>query len=83
MVHLEVKKVGRIPEGGGWRIHGRDSYQAKTVDRAKSAGAKHGYTIIEKAAPNPAGRHGALCSTLRNLARSNGFLLRGLLLAKR
>lgn len=25
MVHLDVKKVGRIPDGGGWRIHGRDS----------------------------------------------------------
>lgn len=25
MVHLDVKKVGRIPDGGGWRAHGRDS----------------------------------------------------------
>lgn len=23
MVHLDVKKVGRIPDGGGWRAHGR------------------------------------------------------------
>jgi transposase InsO family protein len=22
-VHLDVKKIGRIPEGGGWRAHGR------------------------------------------------------------
>src|SRR5699024_6028249 len=44
MVHLDVKKVGRIPDGGGWRTHGRDSDHAKTVDRAKSAGAKRGYT---------------------------------------
>lgn len=28
MVRLAVKKVGRIPDGGGWRIHGRDSDQA-------------------------------------------------------
>jgi transposase InsO family protein len=24
LVHLDVKKLGRIPDGGGWRIHGRD-----------------------------------------------------------
>ena len=23
MVHVDVKKLGRIPEGGGWRAHGR------------------------------------------------------------
>ena len=49
MVHLDVKKVGRIPDGGGWRIHGRDSDQAKTVGRAKSAGARRGYTYLHSA----------------------------------
>jgi len=49
MVHLDVKKVGRIPDGGGWRTHGRDSDQAKTVERAKSAGAKRGYTYLHSA----------------------------------
>ena len=23
LVHLDVKKLGRIPKGGGWRVHGR------------------------------------------------------------
>ncbi|MBT2675869.1 IS481 family transposase [Streptomyces sp. ISL-14] len=46
MVHLDVKKVGRIPDGGGWRIHGRDSDQAKVASRAKSAGAKRGYVYL-------------------------------------
>lgn len=23
MIHLDVKKLGRIPDGGGWRAHGR------------------------------------------------------------
>ena len=23
LVHIDVKKLGRIPEGGGWRVHGR------------------------------------------------------------
>jgi transposase InsO family protein len=24
LVHMDVKKLGRIPDGGGWRVHGRD-----------------------------------------------------------
>jgi transposase InsO family protein len=23
LVHVDVKKIGRIPDGGGWRVHGR------------------------------------------------------------
>jgi transposase InsO family protein len=46
MVHLDVKKVGRIPDGGGWRIHGRDSAQHRAVDRAKTAGARGGYVYL-------------------------------------
>lgn len=25
MIHIDVKKLGRIPVGGGWRLHGRDA----------------------------------------------------------
>lgn len=46
MVHTNVKKAGRIPNGGGWRIHGRGSDQAKTVDRAKTSDAKRGYVSL-------------------------------------
>ena len=24
LVHMDVKKIGKIPDGGGWRVHGRD-----------------------------------------------------------
>ena len=23
LIHVDVKKIGRVPEGGGWRVHGR------------------------------------------------------------
>lgn len=46
MAHLDVKKVGRIPDGGGWRVHGRDSDQKRAVDRTKTAGAKAGYVYL-------------------------------------
>jgi transposase InsO family protein len=51
MVHLDVKKVGRIPDGGGWRIHGRGSEAAKAVDRAKTKakGARAGYVYLHSA----------------------------------
>jgi transposase InsO family protein len=49
MVHLDVKKVGRIPDGGGWRIHGRGSAQAKAVNRTKTVGVKAGYVYLHSA----------------------------------
>ena len=29
LVHLDVKKLGRIPDGGGWRLHGRAATSAQ------------------------------------------------------
>jgi transposase InsO family protein len=46
MVHLDVKKVGRIPDGGGWRAHGRGSPGDQAAQRAKTAGAKAGYVYL-------------------------------------
>jgi len=46
MVHLDVKKVGRIPDGGGWRTHGRHSAQNRAAQRAKNAGARAGYVYL-------------------------------------
>jgi hypothetical protein len=49
MVHIDVKNVGRIPDGGGWRIHGRDSPQARAVERAKPRLPRTGYTYLHSA----------------------------------
>lgn len=35
MVHLDVKKIGRIPDGGGWRVHGRGSNADRQARRQK------------------------------------------------
>jgi transposase InsO family protein len=29
LVHLDVKKLGRIPDGGGWRVHGRAAVDSR------------------------------------------------------
>jgi transposase InsO family protein len=33
LVHVDIKKQGRIPDGGGWRIHGRDIRRGGRVKR--------------------------------------------------
>lgn len=33
LLHLDVKKLGRIPEGGGWRVHGRGQVKRGQVKR--------------------------------------------------
>jgi len=49
MIHVDVKKVGRIPDGGGWRAHGRGSAQHRAARRAKTAGARAGYPYLHSA----------------------------------
>jgi len=55
LIHVDIKKLGRIPDGGGWRVHGRGSSQdlrAKSV-REKAArsgaGGSRGYVYIHHA----------------------------------
>jgi transposase InsO family protein len=41
LVHMDVKKIGRIPDGGGWKAHGRPATRA-----AKAKAAKIGYDYV-------------------------------------
>ncbi|MBO1029331.1 IS481 family transposase [Micrococcus luteus] len=47
MVHLDVKKIGKIPDGGGWRTHGRDSEAGRASKRGP--GRRVGYTYLHSA----------------------------------
>ena len=55
LVHVDIKKLGRIPEGGGWRIYGRGSPQDNRAHvartRAHRAGApgSRGYVFLHHA----------------------------------
>ncbi|MFT4306879.1 MAG: IS481 family transposase [Microbacterium sp.] len=42
LVHVDIKKRGRIPDGGGWRAHGRGSTQARKTDVARGKAARAG-----------------------------------------
>jgi transposase InsO family protein len=35
LIHMDVKKVGRIPDGGGWRAHGREMGSTAASKRAR------------------------------------------------
>ncbi|QHN35583.1 IS481 family transposase [Gordonia pseudamarae] len=55
LVHVDIKKQGRIPDGGGWRAHGRGSAADRTAGvargRAARSGAPHsrGYRYLHHA----------------------------------
>lgn len=46
LIHIDVKKIGRIPEGGGWRVEGPD-----TIDhnRGWAKSAKLGFDFVHVA----------------------------------
>jgi transposase InsO family protein len=45
LVHVDIKKLGRIPRGGGWRVHGR----AARPNGGAAKRAKIGYAYIHSA----------------------------------
>ena len=45
MVHLDVKKIGKIPDGGGHRVHGRGT----DAHRASQRGPRPGYAYLHSA----------------------------------
>jgi transposase InsO family protein len=44
LVHVDVKKLGRIPDGGGWRVHGR---AAGTNDRKNRIGFDYVHAAVD------------------------------------
>ena len=42
LVHVDIKKLGRIPDGGGWRAFGRGSAQDRHAGRVRDRAAKSG-----------------------------------------
>ena len=41
LVHIDVKKLGRIPDGGGWRAHGRAATVSTQKQRARGMACVH------------------------------------------
>ena len=45
LVHVDIKKLGKIPPGGGWRVRGRDT----ATRSAKAKRAKIGFSFVHSA----------------------------------
>jgi transposase InsO family protein len=46
LVHMDVKKLGRIPDGGGWRAHGRAAGRTSR-DRAARIGYDYVHSLVD------------------------------------
>jgi transposase InsO family protein len=49
LLHVDVKKIGRLRDGGGWRAHGHDSAQRAHSRSEQAAGRRVGYEYIHAA----------------------------------
>lgn len=49
LVHVDIKKLGRLREGGGWRVHGRGSEIARRQHAALARGEKVGLEFVHTA----------------------------------
>ncbi|GAB3205634.1 hypothetical protein GCM10027262_11590 [Nocardia tengchongensis] len=49
LIHVDIKKHGRIPTGGGWWAHGRGSPNALASKRVGAGTGRVGYTYLHTA----------------------------------
>lgn len=48
LVHMDVKKIGRIPDGGGWRAHGRGNVERH---RTTKVGFDYVHSLVDDHSP--------------------------------
>ncbi len=46
LVHMDVKKLGKIPDGGGWRVHGRSAGSIQR-DRSTKVGYDYVHSLVD------------------------------------
>ena len=49
LVHVDIKKLGRLREGGGWRVHGRGSRRELRAKAARNRGQRIGHEFVHTA----------------------------------
>jgi transposase InsO family protein len=47
LVHVDGKKIGRLRDGGGWRVHGRDSLERRRARAATRVGYEYVHAAID------------------------------------
>jgi transposase InsO family protein len=72
LVHVDVKKLGRLRDGGGWRVHGKDSDQHRRL----KTGPRVGYDYVHAAIDDHSRLAYAEVHPDETTATCAGFLLR-------
>jgi transposase InsO family protein len=47
LVHVDVKKLGRLRDGGGWKVHGRDSLEHRQARNSPRVGFDYVHAAID------------------------------------
>ena len=47
LIHVDVKKLGKIPDGGGWRMHGRGSHAGGQSSKTVRIGFDYVHSAID------------------------------------
>jgi transposase InsO family protein len=47
LVHMDVKKIGRIPEGGGWRLRGREVAGDTSAHKRARIGYDYVHSVVD------------------------------------
>jgi transposase InsO family protein len=47
LVHMDVKKIGRIPDGGGWRAHGGSAANHRSRPDKKPVGYDYVHSLVD------------------------------------
>jgi len=47
LIHIDVKKLGRIPDGGGWRVDGPDEIDHRGVGRQRRMGFDYIHVAVD------------------------------------
>ena len=47
LLHVDVKKLGRVPDGGGWRLHGRGDNPDREAHRGRGIGYDYLHVAVD------------------------------------
>ena len=47
LIHMDVKKIGKIPDGGGWRAHGREMGSTSAKKKKNRIGYDYAHSVID------------------------------------
>ena len=47
LVHVDIKKLGKVPPGGGWRVHGRGRLRHQCHERTAASATRYVHSAVD------------------------------------